>query len=209
MTESMSGARRAFAAGVAAAAWTGVGVQFAASTIDAGSAWAAAWHLLQFFTIITNLALAVTFTGVALGRSAFAAPTLLGGVTLAIVLVGVVYSLLLAGTVTLTGGAKFANVIMHYVVPILTPLFWLTYAPKGRLRTIDPLIWSIYPLTYLAYALARGSLDGHYPYPFMDVGKIGLAATAINVAAIAAGFLLAGYLMLLLDRAFGRRADEP
>jgi hypothetical protein len=206
MDQGMSATERAFAGAIAAVAWAGVLVQFAVSSAETGSAWAAAWNLLLFFTIVTNLALAATFTGIALGRPAFRAPMLLGGITLSILLVGIVYSLLLAGTVTLTGGAIFANVLMHYATPILTPIFWLACAPKGRLRTRDPLIWAAYPLAYLAYALARGGSDGHYPYPFMDVGKIGWAATATNTTAIAAGFLLAGYLMLWLDQALGYRA---
>jgi len=208
MAEGFSAVARVFSAAIAAAAWTGVGVQFAVSATAAGSGWAAAWNLLLFFTIITNLALAVAFTGIALGRPGFAAPVLLGGVTLSIVLVGIVYSLLLAGTVVLVGGAIFANVMMHYIVPIATPVFWLVCAPKGRLKARDPLIWAIYPLSYLVYALVRGGIGGHYPYPFMDVGKIGWAATAINATAIAAGFLLAGYLLVWLDRALAPRAER-
>lgn len=208
MDQRMSAIGPAFAGAIAMVAWAGVLVQFAVSSAEANSVWAAAWNLLLFFTIVTNLALAATFTGIALGRPAFREPMLLGGITLSILLVGIVYSLLLAGTVTLTGGAIFANVMMHYATPILTPIFWLVCAPKGRLRTRDPLIWSVYPLAYLTYALARGGGDGHYPYPFMDVGKIGWAATGINTAAIAAGFLLAGYLMLWLDRTLDRGAQN-
>jgi hypothetical protein len=206
MDERFSIAGRAFAGLIAIVAWIGLGVQFGSSTMAQGSVGAAAWHLLLFFTILTNLGLAVTFTGVALGRPSFGAPTLLGGVTLSILLVGVVYSLLLAGTAVLTGGDRFANVIMHYAMPILTPLFWLIHAPKGGLRRRDPLIWATYPLIYLAYALVRGGIEGQYPYPFLYVGKFGWAATASNAAGIAAGFLIGGYLMVWLDRRLARLA---
>jgi hypothetical protein len=191
---------------IAVVAWVGLGVQFGSSTMAQGSVGAAAWHLLLFFTILTNLGVAATFSGVALGKPSFGGPALLGGVTLSIVLVGVVYSLLLAGTTVLTGGDRFANVIMHYAMPIMTPLFWLIYVPRGGLRARDPLIWAAYPLTYLAYALFRGRIEGQYPYPFLDVGKFGWAATASNAAGIAAGFLIAGYLMVGLDRWLARRA---
>jgi hypothetical protein len=200
MDERFSANGRGLAGLIAIVAWVGLGVQFGSSTVAQGSVGAAAWHLLLFFTILTNLGLAVTFTGVALGKPSFGAPSLLGGVTLSILLVGVVYSLLLAGTAVLTGGDRFANVIMHYAMPILTPVFWLIQAPKGGLRTRDPLIWAAYPLLYLAYALVRGGIEGQYPYPFLDVGKFGWAATASNAAGIAAGFLIAGYLMIWLDR---------
>ena len=206
MDERFSANGRGLAGLIALIAWIGLGVQFGSSTIAQGSVVAAAWHLLLFFTILTNLGLAVTFTGIALGRPSFGAPTLLGGVTLSILLVGVVYSLLLAGTAVLTGGDRFANVIMHYAMPILTPLFWLIYVPKGGLRARDPLIWAVYPLTYLAYALIRGGIEGQYPYPFLDVGKFGWSVAASNAAGIATGFLIGGYLMVWLDRRLVRRA---
>jgi hypothetical protein len=200
MDECFSANGRRFAGLIAIVAWLGLVVQFGTSTANMGSLAAATWHLLLFFTILTNLGLAVTFTGLALGRPSFGAPVLLGGVTLSILLVGVVYSLLLAGTAVLTGGDRFANVIMHYAMPILTPIFWLLHAPKGGLRSRDPLIWAAYPLIYLAYALVRGGIDGQYPYPFLDVGKFGWAATASNATGIAVGFLIGGYLMVWLDR---------
>jgi hypothetical protein len=205
MDERFSANGRRLAGLIAVVAWIGLGVQFGSSAMVQGSVGAAAWHLLLFFTILTNLGLAASFTGVALGKPSFGTPALLGGMTLSIVLVGVVYSLLLAGTVVLSGGDRFANVIMHYAMPILTPFFWLIYVPKGGLRARDPLIWAAYPLTYLAYALARGEIEGQYPYPFLDVGKFGWAATASNAAGIAAGFLIAGYLIVWMDRRLAKR----
>jgi hypothetical protein len=206
MDERFSANGRRFAGLIAVVAWIGLIVQFGTTTTNMGSFTAATWHLLLFFTITTNLGLAAAFTGIALGKPGFGAPVLLGCITLSIVLVGVIYSLLLAGTVVLTAGDKLANVIMHYVVPILTPLFWLIHAPKGRLRARDPLIWAAYPLAYLAYALVRGAVEGQYPYGFLDVGKIGWMATASNATAIAVGFLLAGYLIVWLDRQLARQA---
>ncbi|HEX4507461.1 MAG TPA: Pr6Pr family membrane protein [Alphaproteobacteria bacterium] len=200
MDDRFSANARAFAGLIAFAAWVGLVVQFGSSTAALGSVGAAAWHLARFFTILTNIALAATFTGVALGKPAFGGPSLLGGMTMAILLVGAVYSLLLAGTQVLTGADRYANVVMHYVMPILATLFWLIYVPKGALRARDPLIWAAYPLAYLAYVLMRGGIDGEYPYFFLNVGKIGWAAAMGNAAGISAGFLVAGYLVVALDR---------
>jgi hypothetical protein len=52
----------------------------------------------------------------------------------------------------------------------------------------------------------RGAVEGQYPYGFLDVGKIGWMATAINATAIAVGFLLTGYLIVWLDRRLAREA---
>ena len=75
------------------------------------------WVLARFFTIITNLLLAVVMTGVAVGRKV--SPFLLGGVTLAILLVGVVYATLLQGLHQLQGGALVADVLLHKASPVV------------------------------------------------------------------------------------------
>jgi hypothetical protein len=193
-----SGPARSFAALIALVAWAGLGIQWQASTELAGSAGAALWAMLRFFTVIANLLVALTFTSVAFGRRT-RAPFLLGGVMLAILLVGIVYGLLLNGLLELSGGALLADMLLHKVTPVLVPLWWLAFAPKGGLRPRHPLLWALLPLAYFAYALLRAT-DGRYPYPFMNVAQLGWGQTLLNALLMAAGFLLAGFLLLRLDR---------
>ncbi|MBA2770425.1 MAG: Pr6Pr family membrane protein [Sphingomonas sp.] len=189
---------RAAAALIAAVTWAGLAIQFSATYAGHGSAAETLWVLLRYFTIITNLLVAALMTLIAVGRrvSTFA----LGGVTLAILLVGVVYMLLLRGLVALEGAALLADRLLHYAVPLLMTAFWLASGPKGRLRWRDPLLWSLYPLAYFGYALLRGATDGKYPYPFMNVGEIGAAQTALNAAAMAGAFMVAGWALVGIDR---------
>ena len=194
------------AALVAMAAWVGLAVQLEASSVLTGSMGAAAWVMLRYFTVITNLALAVVLTGVAFRRPAYGTPALLGGMTLSILLVGVIYMLLLRGMVELSGGANVADVLLHQVTPILGALFWLACVPKGMLRLRDPWLWAVFPLAYLVYALVRGGLDGVYAYPFIDIARLGWARTGFNAAVIALGFILAGHAVVWLDARLARRA---
>jgi hypothetical protein len=198
-------AARFAAALIALAAWAGLGVQWQASTALTGAAGAALWAMLRFFTILANLLVAIHFTAIALGSRRAARPFLLGGTTLAILLVGIVYFLLLRGLLELSAGAKLADILLHMVTPALVPFWWLAFAPKGGLRARDPLRWALLPLLYFAYALARAGADGRYPYPFMNVARLGWGVVLLYAAAIAAGFLLAGFLMLRLDRALARK----
>jgi hypothetical protein len=190
---------------VALVAWIGLAVQWRASTELAGSAGMAVWVMLRFFTIIANLIVAVVLTGFALGRPRCATPRLLGGVTLAILLVGVVYGLLLRGLLELSGGAQLADTLLHKVTPVLVLLFWLAFALKGGLTYRDPWVWAILPLVYFAYALARGAVEGRYPYPFMNLAQLGWQRTVINAALIALGFVATGYVLVWLDGAMARR----
>lgn len=185
----------------------GLAIQFGASLSTVGSPGETVWILLRFFTIITNLIVAVTMTAVALDRKI--SPFLLAGVTLAIGLVGVVYATLLHGLVRLEGGALIADMLLHYVVPTITVVYWLVVAPKYGLRWHHPLLWSLYPLAYFGYALVRGSIEGIYPYPFMDLEKLGPAQTALNAIGLAAAFVIAGLAMVAFSRLVGRNRARP
>ena len=197
---------RFFALVVALAAWAGLAVQLEASIGLTGSAGAAAWAMLRYFTVITNLIVALLFTAV-LPRGR-ASPFALGGATMAILLVGIVFALLLNGLVELSGGALLADFLLHKATPALAVFWWLAFAPKGGLMRRDPFVWTLYPLAYFAYALIRAQLDGRYPYPFMDAGRIGWLQTSLNGIEVAAGFLLAGLLLVRLDHWLARRPAD-
>ena len=203
----MSRTARIMAAAITLTALIGFAVQFHASLERLDSVAETTWVVLRYFTIIANLLVAVVFAGIAAGRARFAAPSLLAGVTLAILLVGVVYGLLLNGLLELSGGDKLADLLLHKVTPVLVPLWWLAFAPKGLLNGRDPWRWTILPVIYLAYALARGALEGVYAYPFMDVPKIGWLRTEANALLMGVGFLAAGYGLVWLDKLIGRRAE--
>jgi hypothetical protein len=194
-------AARIAAAPIALTAWAGLLVQWQASIAITGSAGAALWAMLRFFTILANLLVAIHFSALALGSGRAARPFQLGGTTLAILLVGIVYALLLRGLLELSAGARLADTLLHMATPVLVPLWWLAFAPKGGLRARDPLLWALLPLAYFPYALARAAMDGRYPYPFVDLSRLGWGQVLLNALAIAAGFVLAGWLLVRLDRA--------
>ena len=182
---------------VALICWAGLAIQFAATYGAQPDVVATIWILLRFFTVITNLAVAVVMTRIAVGGkvSAF----LLGGVTIAIILVGIVYMTLLRGLLELSGGALLADTLLHKVSPVAMSLWWLLFAPRGRLKYNAPLWWAVYPLAYFAYAVARGLNGDRYPYPFMDVAKLGWTQTMLNAGGIAMAFILAGFLLVWFD----------
>lgn len=195
-----TGTARAAAGVIAFIGLVGLSVQLSAVIDQVGSAAGAIWVMLRFFTILTNVIAAAMFTGIAFGQPAFRSQSLLGLMTLSILFVGAVYVLLLRGLVELSGGAATANLILHYLVPGLALLFWLLFAPKGTLKWRDPVLWAIYPLAYFAYALVRGASDGKYPYPFMDIPKVGWTSAVTTVAIILVAYLLIGTVFVWLGR---------
>lgn len=185
------------AALIALVCWVGIGLQFSATYGHSHDVLATLWTLARFFTIISNLAVAVAMTAIALGRRL--SPLLLGGLTLAILLVGIVYVILLRGLHPLSGAALTANYLLHDVSPIGMAAYWVLFVPRGRLRWNAPWLWLLLPVAYFAYAIARGQLDDHYPYPFIDVGKLGWTQVLLNSGGIALGFILAGFALVWID----------
>ncbi len=129
--------RNAAAALVAIVCWAGLAVQFAATYGVQHDVTATLWVLARFFTILTNLLVAVTMTWVAIGRKV--SPEVLGGLTLALLLVGVIYMTLLRGLMHLNGPALIADTLFHKVSPVLMALWWLLFAPRARLRWSAPI----------------------------------------------------------------------
>lgn len=200
----MTRAARIAAAGIALIALVALLVRFSVSWHEVGTAGGALWGMLRFFTIIGNVLLMIVMTGVAANLRFATHPRILGGITLFLMLIGVVYVLLLSDR-TLTGAAALANILLHYVTTVVTPLFWLVFAPKGGLRLSDPPRWALLPIAYVPYALARAAQDGKYPYPFLNLDRLGWDGMLVNVAGIALGFMIVGYVLVMLDRLFARR----
>ena len=198
----MSPLARIAAALVALIAWVGLGTQLVASMALVGGALPAAlWAMLFYFTIIANLLVALAFTVMAL-RGRPLPPFWLGGLVLAILLVGIVYNTLLVGLVELSGGALLADFLNHTLTPILVPLWWLAFAKKGAPPLARPAGCgrSCLPLAYFPYGILRAGPEGKYPYPFMDVDKLGWGQVGINAVVMAVGFVVAGWVIVGVDR---------
>jgi hypothetical protein len=190
--------RNLAAALIAIVCWAGLAIQFAHSYGFEHQVPLTLWVIGRFFTVTTNLLVALVMTWVAIGRRA--SPELLGGLTLSIILVGAVYWALLQNLHHPEGAAHIANILMHRVAPIGMVLWWLLFAPRGRLKWSAAWLWVAYPIAYFIYALVRGHFDGKYPYPFIDVGHLGWLQVAINAGGIALGFIICGFLLVWVDK---------
>ena len=165
----------------------------------------------SYFTIITNTLAAIVLTYAADTRPSrcrafFLQPWVASGIAVSIIVVGAAYSLLLRQLWQPEGLQWLANEVLHDVMPVLYALYWWFYVPKGVLRWSHVGLWMLYPLVYFAYILLRGHLLGVYPYPFVDVEKLGYAQTFINASGILAGFVAVALLVVAVDR---WRAQQP
>lgn len=168
---------------------------------------AAIWIYLDYFTILTNALATVALVAVARGTGT-ARPISGEGVTAiaaCMVLVGLVYNLVLRGSWQPTGWQRLADELLHVAMPLLYLACWWQVTARVSLRPRALLPWMLYPLGYLAYALARGAIDGRYPYPFLDVGVLGYAQVLANAAGVALAFFAVGALLAGIVRWRARR----
>lgn len=92
------------------------------------------------------------------------------------VIVGVIYNLLLADAAPDPRDIGYdwpvvPNVIMHTLMPIFIFVEWLVTNKEARLRWTQTLWVLIYPISWLTFTLIRGSVQGWWPYFFIDPAK--------------------------------------
>ncbi|GAB6938591.1 Pr6Pr family membrane protein [Isoptericola variabilis] len=166
-------------------------------------------RLFSYFTILSNVGIGVVSVLLALdpardGRLLRVAHL---DALLCIVVTGIVYNTVLAGAVTgLTQAGQLSNVLLHMASPVLAVAVWVLVGPRPRVdaRTVG---WSVVgPLAWIAYTFARGAVVGWYPYPFLDVGEVGLGRALVNAGLVGVVFLL---LALAARWADGRLRPAP
>lgn len=142
-------------------------------------------RFLSFFTILTNTLVAIYLTFKATKRAAtdahfFDKPGVLTAIAVYITIVGLVYQFVLRKIWEPAGLQMLVDELLHSIMPVCVILFWFLYENKTAVAWRQLPSWIIYPLVYLVFILSRGALSGFYPYPFVDVAKLGLQKVLVN-----------------------------
>ncbi|WP_442638807.1 Pr6Pr family membrane protein [Roseicyclus sp.] len=161
-------------------------------------------EMARFFTILTTALVAVAFTTVAVSRTRGLSAPLLAALTLSAVVTGVVYHVMLAEFWNPTGLGLVADWGLHTIVPLAVLLWWFRHAPKTSLGWADLPAFVVWPSVYSAYALGLGTVDGVYPYPFIDPTVAGPWPVVATLAQLGLAMLLGGIVMI----GIGRFADR-
>jgi hypothetical protein len=170
-------------------------------------------HFFSFFTILTNLLTAaallapVVAPDSGLGRF-LDRPSVRTAIVGYIVIVGTVYYALLRKLDNATGLHLYLEYVLHYVMPPLFVLDWLLFVPKGEIGWRNGVDSLAYPIAYLAWTLAHGAFAGWYPYPFIDVLKLGYSRMLLNSAGLILAFLAIELLLVALDRLIKQHQDK-
>jgi hypothetical protein len=163
----------------------------------------------SYFTVITNTLVATVLTCQLTSRESaarrwFLQPWVSSGIAVSIAVVSLAYNVLLRHLWDPEGWQWLADELMHDVMPLLFLAWWWMYVPKGTLRWAHIPLWLIYPLVYFAYVLLRGHLLAAYPYPFIDVDKLGYPQVLVNAGGLLVGFVTIALVVMGFDRWRGR-----
>jgi len=159
----------------------------------------------SYFTILTNLLVAICCTALLTNRNSkiksfFSRQNTLTAVAVYITVVGLVYNSILRFLWNPQGLQWIVDELLHSVIPLLFIVFWLLIVPKGKFQWKNVLAWLLYPLIYLVFVLLRGLPSSFYPYPFIDVDKIGYYKTFINSSGMLLAFLAVAIIFLIINR---------
>ncbi len=141
-------------------------------------------RFFSYFTILSNLLVAVFFAMQILKKHQpdhfFLKPAAALSVTVYIIVVGLIYQVILSKLYFPKGLNLLADNIIHGVTPVATFIFWLVFESNRKVQFRSIVFFLLYPLLYLIYTLLRGSIVHFYPYPFVDVTKLGIQQVLIN-----------------------------
>ena len=193
---------------LAVIAWSGLGLRIysdlRATSGDLCSILTCIINYFSYFSTEINLLVALSATLITFQSRIMptpSRPSAQSALVGYIIVVGVTFELLLRTREPWT--PFIADTIMHVITPILYVLYWFFFLPKGMLLPMDPIVWLIYPIIYLAYIVVRGAVFGVYPYPFVDVTKIGYRMTLLNALIFLLIFLILGCIVTIFDRRMG------
>lgn len=151
-------------------------------------------RFFSYFTILTNLLVAICCTSVLINPKSkwgifFSKQKTITATTVYILVVGLIYNTILRFIWNPEGIQKVVDELLHSAIPLLFLLFWVFFLRKKKLKWNVLFSWLLYPLIYLIYILIRGAFSHFYPYPFIDVDKLGYIKTFWNALGVTLVFV--------------------
>lgn len=141
-------------------------------------------RFFTFFTILTNILVAMVFTANWLqpknSFQFFNKPNTQVAIAVYIFVVGFVYNTILRFIWQPKGWDKVADELLHLVIPIVYILFWYFKFSKKEINSKSVFGWLLFPIIYIVIVMIRGYFSGYYPYPFLHVGNLGVEKVIYN-----------------------------
>ncbi|RZL41819.1 MAG: hypothetical protein EOP00_24250 [Pedobacter sp.] len=163
-------------------------------------------RFFSYFTIDSNLLIAlasltlVCFRETKVGKF-FNHVSVKTALTVYILVVGLIYNAVLRSLLVLEGWSLVLNELLHVVVPLMFLIYWVYFVRnKGNLKWSNVWLWLFYPLIYCIFVLLRGSYSDFYPYPFLNVSKLGMLQVLLNCVMVTVVFACLSALFVAIGK---------
>jgi hypothetical protein len=162
-------------------------------------------NYLSLFSVETNIAIAMVLTVPLIIKRGplngfFDSTVIQAMVVVYSFMVFMIYDLVLHDLWVAEGIQFLLNYLLHNAIPLAYIVWWFNFGDKGMLKYWYSFPWLLAPIVYMTITLVRGWFSGFYPYPFIDVDRIGMATVLYNTAGMLFLFWLAGLLLVWIDK---------
>ena len=158
-------------------------------------------NFFSYFTILTNIIAATAMTASVVARgSVLDRAGMHTAIATYIIVVAVTYHLTLRDLWDPKGWQWVADMSLHYLTPALFVLDWVFFVRQSALPWRTAVFALAYPLVYMGWTLWHGSWSNFYPYPFVDVSRIGLQKVLINAGGMTLAFLVLCLVLIGINR---------
>lgn len=167
-------------------------------------------RFFSYFTILSNLIVCVYFLSLVMAseditQNFWKKPETGTAISVYISVVGLVYHIVLSKIYHPQGLALIADHGLHSFAPLATVLYWFVFVSTKKVDYTSIPYWLIYPGLYFVYTIVHGYFSQFYPYPFLDVSKIGFLQAFLNCLVVLALFSL---LSLVFSYIANKRAQK-
>lgn len=141
-------------------------------------------RFFTFFTILTNILVAIVFTALWLkpknNFSFFTRFSTISATAVYIFVVGFVYNTVLRFIWEPQGLQRIVDEMLHLIIPIVFTTYWMYNIKSNSIQWKSIFNWLMYPMIYLVVILIRGHFADYYPYPFVNVLELGYSKVILN-----------------------------
>lgn len=165
-------------------------------------------RFFSYFTILTNILVSLYFTSQIFNLKTFIFlknDSALTAITAFILIVGLVYQFVLRFIWSPTGFQMIIDELLHSIIPLYVLVYWFFFVNASNLKPRNLVEWLLYPFIYFIFVMIRGHLSGFYPYPFIDVSKIGYLNVFSNFILLSVVIVILMGILFILARFFKKQ----
>ena len=141
---------------------------------------------------------------------------------LGILLTFIIYNFVLAPRRDIKDSFVVSSVTLHIILPLMFTFDYILFYERGKVKWYYPIVSALFSLLYAAFIYIHAAIykfdssiyyPGRkdpfiYPYFFLNLDKLGVAGVVKYILIILIVFVAFGYVILLLDRLFGRVKEK-